>query len=427
MKTMTIPRGNHLLRIALMTPANFGSVGGSAAIDRPLSLDPWTLLNYVPESIAKGVIAGAAFGNRERDGIVNKKRKSVFGSGDDNRDGKPFDAGAPARVIFGDGELLAFPAPGRDGTPVMVFPAVTLRRLALLPLTAPLPLEPVSLESFQCFGQCPDAALPAAVASTSTVVYEGIVPPLLADSATDQPWLVAGDELAATLWQSAVEIRTQTSIDPQRKRVRAGTLRKIELAPAGTVFVSLVTNDDDAEIAFDLPSQLQLGAWEGTGAGFVDLQWLRPDASASKATYERIGAGVSASADAKILIEAHRAIAACAQQSFAGMARTLIREFGSRWRTQGLPMTLAFSLGKARCLADLDKRAAPERLAHRWLLRTLLSPQRQSPYGTLADLHEITVETISGDRDEPQDLTRRVTALARYADQMLGDRAGSAL
>ena len=120
---MNVKSGNSFLRIHLLTPANFGAAGGKATLDSPTQVDAYSELPFIPDSSLKGVFK-SFFEMNELAGI-----EKVFGSQDINSDtfiesdGKivmssHHDSG---KLIFGNGELLAFPFVTSEGQRLWIF------------------------------------------------------------------------------------------------------------------------------------------------------------------------------------------------------------------------------------------------------------------------------------------------------------------
>ena len=124
--SLTLPTGHHLLRLLALTPANCGDTGGSAAIDRPVAVDAWSGLPYIPYSSLKGVLAGRLGNVHLPGGGLNTKRTDLFGAPDKD----DLNTGRAGDVIFGDAEALAFPVLLRNGRRATVAVASTLWRLA---------------------------------------------------------------------------------------------------------------------------------------------------------------------------------------------------------------------------------------------------------------------------------------------------------
>jgi hypothetical protein len=87
-------------------------------------------------------------------------------------------------------------------------------------------------------------------------------------------------------------------------------------------------------------------------------------------------------------------------------ARTIARELGPRIRLQGGAAALAFSLAKAK---PRVAQAGSEQLAHRWVLRTLLSTHND------ADLEQ-TVRKAIASQIPAEHLTAYVHWLAAYLE-----------
>lgn len=170
-----------------------------------------------------------------------------------------------------------------------------------------------------------------------------------------------------------------TALDAERRVVAGGSLRAVELIPAGTVFLSLVSwigaaQEDDA-----LPDHLQAGAWEGLGLGWLELSAV---AGATTAGAGASTAAVAASSDpgrrpaapeeARILTAAHAAVRRIRESAeppaFRRAVRSILYNFGPRAQFGGLAAALGFELAKAR---PAEPEPTIEARAHRWVLRAL--------------------------------------------------------
>lgn len=378
-----IPPGQSWLRIELLSPANFGSSGGRATLDRPVAVNPWTSLPYLPFSALSGVLAGRlgdVFLDRDKTKF-NGSRTTFFGTPDDQRRDV---AGKPGLLVFGDGELLSFPVPLRNGAVAHVVPLLTaawLRRIGFLTQMSTPDVD--DLRALTLLD-----GLPAEVVADGD---PSIVPALLAAlgpliGKPPEMIIVAAPDAARIFWRYAAEVRTMTALE--RKRVRGGSLRRVELIPAGSILLSLVTNQLGSPISLD-NDRMQLGAWEAWGCGyararvFVSAPAPRqpPPVVAPPAHHEE---GPRRSDE--LMIEAFAAVKAIEGAGLRAKIRSLLRETGPRMRMQGTASTLAFSLAKAKLGAA---KRNDERDAHRWLARTLLR---------VDDVRDAAVNTITGER-----------------------------
>lgn len=125
--TVRLRPGEQLVRLEAISPAHLGAAEGGAALDRPTQKDALTELPYVPDSALKGVLA-SRFGNPS-DEEPNAGREAIFGAPDRaGSPGRPRRPGRPGALVAGNGEMLCFPLPARDGLPVRCFPALAVAR-----------------------------------------------------------------------------------------------------------------------------------------------------------------------------------------------------------------------------------------------------------------------------------------------------------
>jgi CRISPR/Cas system CMR subunit Cmr4 (Cas7 group RAMP superfamily) len=379
---MKLGAGEHLLRLTLLTPAHLGSGLGEASLDRPTQKDAVSGLPCLPDSSLKGVLA-SPFGDSQEEG-ENPEREGLFGSPD-----RAERRGRPGPLVLGDGELLAFPVPSRDGSVAWVFPApIAGRFLRLLPRTpdtdALLDLVGILTEErgsqVLAWPRLPD--LPSAP-GLRRLALRPPAPALLGQLTAwagpgvpaEAPRLVVGAAVARRLWPAAAERRVATGLTPG-KTVRPGALRAVELIPAGSVFLSWATCLGGA--VPELPSLFQLGAWEGLGCGWVDLGRVGSEREDAPPAAGRPPAAGSEPEEAQILVETHRAIAALREGApeLAKAVGSAISDFASRVLRSGLEAALAFELAKAKPYRAQP--SAAER-AHRWLLSALLTPSPAPP------------------------------------------------
>lgn len=417
--TLRLPPGHRLLRLTALTPANCGESTGTAAVDRPVARDSWHGLPYLPGSALKGVL-----GTR-----LGAHRAALFGAPDDDLTG----GGRPAEVIVGDGEPLAFPVLLGEGRRGFVCVAATLYRLAALGLLEVPGLQRVERDD----GVAVDGAadLPAVAARLPRARF-GVAFGWLRQLAGIDPSataVLAAPQSARLLWEAAVEARTLTALDAANV-VRGGSLRRIELVPAGTVFLSLVTNRTSSEVDLGPSAALQIGAWEGIGLG-----WFAAEGAVASTAEERGEEGqggaeppsLPADAPHEVMLRAFEAVETLRGRPEAGRARSAIFDLGPRLRIRGLPATLAFCLAKAGggesgggALPDpsgaVDAAVLPaegrERRAYRWLLGQLFGIGAEAAYDVL---HARVVAVIGGAAQPPGDFEPTRLWLRRYAETML--------
>jgi CRISPR/Cas system CMR subunit Cmr4 (Cas7 group RAMP superfamily) len=416
--------GEQLVRLEAISAAHLGAAEGGAALDRPTQKDVLAELPYIPDSALKGVLA-SRFGNPSDD-EPNAGREAIFGAPDrPGRPGRPRRPGRPGALVAGNGEMLCFPLPARDGLPVRVFPALGvarfLRRAAAGDdLAAALDLLRWVEQEERVFAtpRLPpiepaaevEALTGASVARSGpalTAQLRRLAGPHLPAAAR---LLVAPAAVAARLWRLAAERRTMTALDAGRRVVAGGSLRSVELIPAGTVFLALVSwlgaaPQDDA-----LPDRLQAGAWEGLGLGWLELSAV---AGAAAAGAGAPTAAVAASPnpgrrpavldEARILTAAHAAIRRIRESpeppAFRRAVRSILYNFGLRAQFGGLAAALGFELAKAR---PAEAEPTTEARAHRWVLRALVSadPDLEPPAGACEPL----LEWLAGQPFAPETL-----------------------
>lgn len=424
--TLRLPPGHHLMRLTARTAANTGDAGGSATVDRPVATDAWRGLPYLPASSLKGVLAGR-LGNVElasrgpAAGPLNRRRTELFGAPDDD---DAATAGRAGRVVLGDGEPLSFPLLLADGRRARVVVAETLFRLAHLGFVPGAGLQRVEWEEGYegplgagDFPPLPLRLRPARFGIPPTRVerlaggQDGAVPVLAAPAA------------AEALWRAALEERTLTALGSDRT-VRQGSLRRVELIPPGTVFLSLVSHLK-ATGAADLgpAAPLQLGAWESVGHGYFaaevlgDLSDCADDAQLGSpaATATAPGAAAPPREPWEVMTEVYSQIAALRGRPEAPRVRSAVFDLGPRLRRWGLPATLAFCLAKAAPAGDGGE-LPPERLAYRWLLAQLFALPSGSDHATL---HRRVRRAVTGEDPAQAELETTALWLRRYAEILL--------
>lgn len=415
--TVSIPKGESLLRLTARTPANFGSRGGTATVDRPVGLDVWHDLPFIPFSGLKGVIAGR-FGNVREGDVLNEKRVKKFGSPDHNvSSGRR--QGSPSNLIIGDGNLLCFPLRLRSGSIARVFPAANL--LKFLWVLGGHPVPTLSLPGDGRFsGPVQGAALPGNPTRQYADPGDATISLMARLLGRDPgPFALASPAVCRGLWRHACAEKTLTAIEHTLKKVRPRSLRRVELVPEGAVFLSHLTNLHDDESPFLIDQNVQLGAWESTGSGFFLLEVVSGAPVARVAGHPEAAGGTSSERpDHHLMREAFEAIEKVRARPEAAIVRSILLEFGPRSRTQGWTQTLAFCLAKARMTTPVDQ-ARPSALGYRWFLETLFAAQR-------LDLLTYLPRLISGLVPWPPDTEAFSTWLRRYGETLPAAKGGGA-
>jgi hypothetical protein len=380
LKAPAPPRAR-LLRLEVISPANLGSAAGEASLDRPTQKEASFGLPYLPDSALKGVLAApydsgppeARGGSRER----------LFGSADHGPR-----RGEAGKVVIGNAELLAFPVALRAGGAAWVFPALAAANFLALdggaegPALGLLSAIEVAPERRLAFARpaLPDLASPVSLEPLAAGIArsggDALASSLrrLAGPAVKaaEPVLVVASATAAAVWRAAAERRTLTALDSARRTVAAGSLRTVELIPAGAVFLARLSLLDG--VTLDLPARLQAGAWESLGLG-----WLLP--SFISAADDGGAEGVPLTdpspelrpPEARIMVAMHDAIERLRAGNDAQLiaaARSAVGGFGARAHFSGLVAALAFGLAKAKLA---HPKPSTEARAHRWLATVLLT------------------------------------------------------
>ena len=413
--SLNVPAGHHFLRLAALTPANCGDTGGSAAVDRPIAVDAWSQLPYLPHSALKGVLAGRQGNVHLRGGGLNTRRTDLFGAPDENDAG----TGRAGDLVFGDGEVLAFPVLLRDGRRAMVAVAAALWRLARHGI---LPETTRRVEDERAYdGPVSRSELPPLPEPLRTARFGIDSTALSALLGFRGPVIVAAREAARDLRQVAVEERTLTALGNDRT-VRSGSLRTIELIPSGTLFISLVSNLSGKETNLGAASPIQLGAWETTGCGYFSAAVLAlPPAGAPPSGEPSEGGDTTAQPQPRhevmrTVFLAVRDLRDPKPRPEAARTRSAIFDLGPRLAQRGLAVTLAFCLAKTGGGEDAEAsedRVRTERVAYRFILRQLFAVGD-------SEIHARVVAAIEqGDSALPPDFHETRLWLRRYAETML--------
>jgi hypothetical protein len=329
--------------------------------------------------------------------------------------------GKPGDLVFGDAEVLAFPILLQSGRRALVAAASTLWKLAPHGILPAADLRHVG-DELTWEGPVASAELPLLPEPLRTGrfgIHAGLLASLLG---FDGPVLVAASQAAHLLWQAAVEERTLTALGEDRT-VRDGSLRTIELVPAGTLFVSLASNLSGRDADLGPASPIQLGAWEGTGLGYFSAAVLNePPAASASSDEPSNGGGASASPSLRheVMRTVFLAMEKLKSRPEAARARSAIFDLGPRLAQRGLAVTLAFCLAKAgggEESESSEERVRTERAAYRFILQQLFGTGPDVPHTAL--LEKVVAAIRDGESALPPDFEETRLWLRRYAESML--------
>ncbi|MBI2841710.1 MAG: hypothetical protein HYX75_25630 [Acidobacteria bacterium] len=402
---MELTRGSHLLRITLLTPANFGSTSGSPAIDRPISVDVFQELPYVPGSSLRGVLAGRKGNVRNETGGFNNSRTEVYGSPDDG-----LNPGVPSRVVLGDGEILCFPVPLDGGGMARVFAAAPLTKMIRIAgwTSSLLPPRLKHQEYLATF------VLPGATTelrqSSATIDWQAISD--LAGTDPSGNLIMAGREAAKVFWRKSSETRTLTAVDAMTGIVKDGSLRVIELIPAGTVFLSFVTVSSDTPLLLADDQLVQLGGWESTGFGYAWIENAAEPTGGGPIFVPTHGAA-SVESEVSVMKRVFQAVQGVGASEEAPVIYSLCRELGPRWGASGIGGALGFCLAKAKLAARPETGLSCETRAYRMFLQVLF---RETDEGALMSRVQ---GVIKGHQQAPPAFEATLVWLSRYAEILL--------
>lgn len=393
---MKLRPGEQLVRLTAMTPAHLGSAAGETLLDRPTQKDAWHELPFVPDSALKGVLAGR-HGDVDDD-EPNAKREDLFGSPDRAGGGtKAASFGRPGPLVIGNGELLAFPVPCTGGAPAWIVPVTAVAwALRVAGAAGRLAGAMRALNRIDRSGKVlalphlPRLAGPVAPRQLREYSVHQEAPVLLQSLRRlagpalpeDGALLFAPAGLAADLWRQAAEYRTLVALDGETRTVADRALRRVELIPAGTVFLSLVTCLDETVAGDGMPRRFQVGAWESLGLGWFEADLVEGAAEEPLPEVSPAAAGEDGRvAESRIMADARQAVDGLEglSPSLLKKLRAVVRGFGGRAQFGGLEAALAFELAKAK---PEQARPSEDARAHRWLLTALFTPNPGPPAET---------------------------------------------
>ncbi len=387
---MNINVGNSFLRIKLLTPANFGSAGGRATMDSPTQVDVYTHLPYIPDSSLKGVLKCAfEFTN-------SKKLDEIFGTPDINSEQDKILSSthsSSGKLVVGNGELLAFPYLSENGERIWIFPMDNITKFIYLEKLNNIHYNFDQL--LKRFYMRDNFILLITSNSNSTINIDfdftllncdDIGTELKAlckclknwcenDIPNTDPWLIANRKAAERFWHRSLEDRTLTALNKQKSAL-GQSLRRIELVPEGSVFLSLVTWLDSTSLTFQFDS-IQVGAWESLGLGFCKISNILNHSSTpnnQRCASSNIVQNISLN-NHQLMIGCHKKILQLANDNSASDYRAkiwpILNNFGIRVHLEGFEAALAFEFAKAKLNSNSTPTA--EIKAHRWFLVNILN------------------------------------------------------
>jgi hypothetical protein len=192
---------------------------------------------------------------------------------------------------------------------------------------------------------------------------------------------------AGRLWREAAEERTATALEGRSKTVRTGSLRRVELIPPGSLFLSLVTSlDPQREPKLDTP--LQVGAGESLGWGWIRWSEVGPGDPGAPSPAARLAP--PAEDPGNVLAQAYAAVEGLAGESpeLRAKVRAVVQGFGPRATYSGFAAALAFHSAKAKpakAPTSPGAELSADVRAHRWLLAALRDPVAPPPSRTAPD------------------------------------------
>jgi len=370
---MKISYEHQLLRIQLLDAANLGAASGKVTLDRPTQVNACDHLPFLPDSALKGVWQAVWEVNNY------PNRDAIFGREHD----------LAGNLIVGNGDLLAFPLLAANGERCWIFSGERLFKfLALEKLCRKsagvkesdgvnkllaLICRPQSKAALG-IPQIPALNLPFALTpiDPATEMGDRLRGLLKRWSGEGLPLtdtlLIVNAPIAKYLWNQAAEIRELTALN-EGKTALGQALRRVELIPAGSIFLSFVTWLEPQDLP--VPDHVfQFGAWEGSGLGYCQLSIVEPTEFTLTAS-QPITPAVATPVDSTHMTEIYKKISELAKEpnaAYKEKVRSAIGSFGWRLKTAGWEAALAFELAKARATSAEKK---VEMRAHRWFLAAL--------------------------------------------------------
>ena len=377
---------NALIKFTALTPANFGMQWGTVAVDSPTQVDAQYELPYIPDSAIKGVFAAKQ--------EIESSRTAIWGT-TDNWDADQPVFGNPAKIIFGNAYLVAFPVRFEDGHRAFVIPIHHLLYFQTITgsefihsslfqdLVKSLLNEDQSrkvaislTEKFHFVSSVELSFLRDQISGENFALLQSIVRIIFGNIRENV--LFVGPNTATQLWKRYDEKRVMIQIN-EKKVTQPGSLRKIELIPEESVFFSFVSNFSVG--TFILPELIPAGAWEKSGFGWFQLSKVESSPTEDSAGTTSITYDVRCTPllEKDVMKAMYFAIThANLPPNVAKKIKSTIHNFGFYWKRQGLEAALAFELAKAKPDKTTD---SPEAFAHRWFLKQLLNLSTEPPQG----------------------------------------------
>lgn len=428
---MIIKNENSFLLIKLLQAGNFGSASGEQTIDSPTQKEIYRELPFIPNSALRGVIKSAF----ENDASLQPQISSAFGHQDVNSENDNAPLQAAGYLIIGNGDLLAFPILSIDGKRCWVIPIGNiLKLLEIEQLWNERKIEIPNLSN--TFYSNYDKNKRAVIINTQifpnfnfdieiirefdlreeiTVLANYLNYFLGSYLPDDAIWIVASDSLSRTMWRHAAEIRTLTALSEQ-KTAQAQSLRRIELVPEGSLFISFLTWLGEQNVRLpDYP--LQVGGFEGHGLGTISLNAVEKTVIEQDDTHPtRILFGQQALYKHEIqhMEEVYKAVSAVKgtnDQAMAKSVRAIIRSFASKVNQSGFENALGFELAKTK-LNISDRKKESE--AHAIFIQALLE---KSDSQLNACWEELFSEQLT--QQQKNKMLIRLDWLGRYSEILL--------
>lgn len=364
---MTISHEHQLMRIQLLDAANLGAASGRVTLDRPTQVDACYDLPFIPDSALKGVLHGIWEVNDY------PQRDAIFGREHD----------LAGNLIIGNGDLLVFPLLAGDGGRCWVFSAEHLFKFLALetlcgkstavnellaPICQPQGNAALGIPQIPALN-LPFALTPIDCSAAMAQQLSGLLKRWGGDGLlTADTLLVVNERATKYLWNQAAEIRELTALN-ERKTALGQALRRVELIPAGSIFLSFVTWLEPQDLP--VPDHVfQFGAWEGIGSGYCQLAIVE-QTEVTLTESPPITPAVATPVDSTYMTEVYEKISELAKEpnaAYKEKVRSAIGSFGWRLKTAGWEAALAFELAKAKPTSAEQK---SEMRAHRRFLAAL--------------------------------------------------------
>lgn len=377
-----LKNGINLLKLTALTPANFGCQWGKVAVDSPTQVDAQFELPYIPDSALKGIL------NAELELKNDKSTIEKFFGQTDKFDDTKTDFGSPAQISIGNAYLALFPIQFEDGKRAFIIPIHNLyffQRFSDFGLNDKQMQEILKSLLFEDSKRLTAFSLKEDFLTTSAMTFSfmnkitaeellakirKLIAIITKASFIDEVFLLTGPKTAAYLWKEASEKRTQIKLN-EKGVTEKGSLRKIELIPEESTFISLVTNFEKS--SFNLMQDIiSVGAWEKSGVGWFSIEAIEP----TNGELEINNGTISINAKQnlihvqKIIRDTHKAITTFpADEQKKKKIKSIIFNFGYYQSKFGTEAAVAYELAKAKPNKETE---SIEIFCHRWLLWQLL-------------------------------------------------------